>query len=64
MHIERLRIYFSGTNLYTLTKYSGLDPEMSTNNNAPPGSVDLVKNVDWGTFPAAISYNLGLELTF
>ncbi len=64
MHVERLRIYFSGTNLYTLTKYSGLDPEMSTNNNAPPGSVDLVKNVDWGTFPTAISYNLGLELTF
>jgi TonB-dependent starch-binding outer membrane protein SusC len=64
IHIERLRVYFSGTNLYTLTKYSGLDPEMSTNNNAPPGSVDLVKNVDWGTFPTAISYNLGLELTF
>ena len=63
-HIERLRFYFSGTNLYTFTKYTGLDPEMTTNNNAPPGSLDLVKNVDWGTFPTAISYNLGLELTF
>jgi len=63
-HIDRLRVYFSGTNLYTLTKYSGLDPEMTTNNNAPPGSLDLVKNIDWGTFPTAISYNFGFELTF
>jgi hypothetical protein len=62
-HIERLRIYFSGTNLYTLTKYTGLDPEMTTNNNAPQGSLDLVKNIDWGTFPTAISYNFGIELT-
>ncbi len=64
-HITRARIYFSGTNLYVLTKYTGLDPEMTTNNNVTPGQgVDIVRNVDWGTFPTAISYNLGINLTF
>ena len=64
-HINKIRIYFSGTNLLTLTKYTGLDPEMTTNNNVTPGQgVDIVRNVDWGTFPTAISYNLGINLTF
>jgi hypothetical protein len=65
VHISKVRVYFSGTNLYTLTKYTGLDPEMTTNNNIEPGQgVDIVRNVDWGTFPAAISYNLGIDIIF
>ncbi len=74
--INRARIYFSGINLYTFTKYTGLDPEMGTNNNAQaqgqggsssnpnlsPGT-NLVRNVDWGTYPVSITYNVGLELT-
>jgi TonB-linked SusC/RagA family outer membrane protein len=64
-HISKVRVYFSGTNLYTLTKYTGLDPEMTTNNNIEPGQgVDIVRNVDWGTFPTAISYNLGIDIIF
>ena len=64
-HISKVRVYFSGTNLYTLTKYTGLDPEMTTNNNVTPGQgVDIVRNVDWGTFPTAISYNLGIDVIF
>jgi len=64
-HFSKIRVYFSGTNLYTLTKYTGLDPEMTTNNNIQPGQgVDIVRNVDWGTFPTAISYNLGIDLIF
>jgi TonB-dependent starch-binding outer membrane protein SusC len=65
VHVVKARIYFSGTNLYTLTKYTGMDPEMGTNNNISPGQgVDIVRNVDWGTFPAARSFNLGISLTF
>jgi len=75
--IKKARIYFSGINLYTFTKYTGLDPEMGTNNNAqaqgqggssanPNTSLgsNLVRNVDWGTYPVSITYNVGLELTF
>lgn len=61
--IGNLRIYFSGTNLLTFTKYQGLDPEMTASNNAL-GSGDMANGIDWGTYPSAKSYNLGLTLTF
>ncbi len=58
-----LRIYFSGTNLFTWTKYQGLDPEMTVSNNAQ-GQGDGSAGLDWGTYPAAKSYNVGINLTF
>jgi hypothetical protein len=58
-----VRVYFSGTNLLTFTKYSGLDPEMTASNNAQ-GQGDTALGMDWGTYPAARSYNLGINITF
>jgi TonB-dependent starch-binding outer membrane protein SusC len=58
-----LRIYASGTNLLTLTKYNGLDPEMTVSDNAH-GQGDSSAGMDWGTYPAAKSYNIGVNLTF
>jgi len=57
------RIYFSGTNLWTFTKYSGLDPEMSVNDNSK-GEGDSAAGIDWGTYPSAKSFNVGINLTF
>jgi TonB-dependent starch-binding outer membrane protein SusC len=57
------RIYVSGTNLFTFTKYQGLDPEMTVSNNAQ-GLGDSSAGLDWGTYPAAKSYNVGINLTF
>lgn len=57
------RIYLSGTNLLTFTKYQGLDPEMTVSNNAQ-GQGDSSAGLDWGTYPAARSYNIGVNLTF
>lgn len=57
------RIYLSGTNLFTFTKYQGLDPEMTVSDNAR-GQGDSSAGLDWGTYPAAKSYNLGVNLTF
>ncbi|MBA4057809.1 MAG: TonB-dependent receptor, partial [Marivirga sp.] len=57
------RIYVSGTNLFTFTKYQGLDPEMTVSNNAQ-GQGDGSAGLDWGTYPAAKSYNVGFNLTF
>jgi hypothetical protein len=57
------RIYLSGTNLLTLTKYQGLDPEMTVSDNAR-GQGDSSAGLDWGTYPAARSYNIGVNLTF
>jgi TonB-dependent starch-binding outer membrane protein SusC len=57
------RIFLSGTNLLTFTKYQGLDPEMTVSDNAR-GQGDSSSGLDWGTYPAARSYNVGVNLTF
>jgi TonB-linked SusC/RagA family outer membrane protein len=55
-------IYIQGTNLATITKYSGLDPEVNLRNfNA--GS-DRQIGVDEGSYPAFRSFNAGVSLSF
>lgn len=58
-----VRIYLSGTNLLTFTKYSGMDPEMTVSDNSKSDGA-RANGIDWGTYPAARSYNFGLNLTF
>ena len=59
--IERLRIYVQGANLFTATKYKGLDPELinsDLNNNTNFG-------IDFGNYPAnQRNFNFGINLTF
>lgn len=63
LQIETLRFYVAATNLLTLTKYSGLDPEMTVSlNSAAEG--DRANSIDWGTYPVAISYTFGINVTF
>lgn len=61
--IKSLRIYLSAQNLFTFTKYPGLDPEMQTSNNSA-GEGDLAKGIDWGTYPMARVYTLGFNMSF
>ena len=56
-NIGGVRIYLNTQNLFTITKYSGFDPEI---NNANP----LTSGVDWGQYPVSRSYTLGLNLQF
>jgi TonB-linked SusC/RagA family outer membrane protein len=60
MAINRLRIYVSGRNLYTFTKYSGVDPEVSWGgqNNA------LSAGADFGGYPIAKTYLMGVTINF
>ncbi|MDR8390668.1 TonB-dependent receptor [Aliifodinibius sp. S!AR15-10] len=53
-----VRLYVSAQNLYTLTNYSGYDPEVSTYNNL--GNL----GADYGTYPKAKTYLMGIELGF
>ena len=57
IQIEKLRIYVSGENLFTITDYSGIDPEFSR-------SSVLNTGVDNLTYPFTKSYVIGLQLTF
>ena len=56
--ISNLRVYLTGTNLFTITGYSGLDPE------AVGGSNDLRPGFDNGNYPRPITVTAGLSVTF
>lgn len=58
-YIKHLRIYASTQNLFTITKYSGLDPEIGIQNGNPTQN-----GVDNGTYPNSRYYTLGLNVTF
>lgn len=55
--INLLRFYFSAQNLLTWTKYSGLDPEVSTYDSA------LTPAFDWSPYPRSRSFTFGLEIS-
>jgi len=55
----KARVYFSGTNLLTLTKYSGYDPEIA----AYPEE-DATIGVDLSVYPTAKMYTFGIDFTF
>lgn len=61
--IENLRCYIAGTNLFTLTAYPGLDPEMTVSTNSASEG-DLANGIDWGTYPAAMTFTFGINLNF
>lgn len=57
--IQQIRVYVSANNLFTITKYSGFDPEVNTyaGSNTSIGIDNLV-------YPQARSYLGGLQITF
>ncbi len=59
LRISSARIYVSGQNLVTFTHYSGYDPEVSRfdQDNASLGT-------DYGSYPTAKMYLVGLNLSF
>ena len=59
-HISLCRIFFSATNLFVVTNYSGLDPEVDTRSKVNP----LAVGVDFSAFPKSRSFNFGLNLSF
>ena len=57
LQLKGLRVWAGAYNLFTFTKYSGLDPEIG--NSSP-----LNMGVDQGYYPVAKSWMLGLNLSF
>lgn len=61
--VRSLRVYVSGQNLLTMTKYKGFDPEV----NYKSGSTDDSNRnlgLDYGSYPNAKSYTVGLNIGF
>ncbi|MDO4163266.1 MAG: TonB-dependent receptor [Bacteroides sp.] len=57
--ISSLRIYAAADNLFTITKYRGYNPEVDYNDGA-----NLTPGVDYGKYPLARAYNMGIQITF
>ena len=69
LSISRVRLYLSAQNLFTITKYSGLDPEIGIPQGTDPNTGQAVRNVtasgiDVGTYPSSRFYTVGLNVTF
>ncbi|MET4081408.1 TonB-linked SusC/RagA family outer membrane protein [Pedobacter sp. UYP30] len=62
--VSRARIYVSAQNLFTITKYSGLDPEIGLPAGDNGARNVTAAGVDVGTYPSSRLYTLGLNVTF
>jgi TonB-linked SusC/RagA family outer membrane protein len=57
LRFDRIRVYAQALNLFTITKYSGLDPELNPGSNNSFG-------IDGGVYPNnQKSYNVGVSVT-
>ena len=56
--IENAQLTFSGTNLWTFTKYTGLDPEASSRESL------LSAGIDYTPYPNTRQYNLEVKISF
>ncbi|HKK46912.1 MAG TPA: TonB-dependent receptor [Balneolaceae bacterium] len=57
INLRKLRLYVSGTNIVTLTKYSGYTPQVSG------GSV-IATGIDTGIYPTSTTYSVGVQASF
>ena len=55
--LSKVRFYVSGNNLFTLTGYSGYDPEVNI-------ATGLTPNIDYNRYPRSRTYTFGAQLTF
>jgi TonB-linked SusC/RagA family outer membrane protein len=51
-HFSSIRVYASGLNIYTFTKYTGFDPEVGTS------------GIDNNVYPVTATYSFGINLGF
>lgn len=59
LNVSNIRIYASVDNAFTITDYKGYNPEVDYS-----GGSNLTPGVDYGNYPLARAYNLGVKLTF
>ena len=58
--LKNARIYVSGQNLFIITKYSGIDPELSST----PGYTDISQGIDNGAYPSTRTIIFGIKVGF
>ncbi|SDL60982.1 SusC/RagA family TonB-linked outer membrane protein [Siphonobacter aquaeclarae] len=64
LKLSNARIYVTGQNVFTLTKYSGLNPELGYVSGNRNNGEYIQPNVDYAQYPLARTWTAGLSLTF
>ncbi len=59
MRFSGARVYVTGTNLFTLTDYTGFDPDVSGQSVG-----NLNRGIDIGAYPLARSVTAGVSLNY
>ncbi len=59
MKMQGVRLFLTGANLFTFTRYPGYDPEISNTGDDP-----LSAGVDYAGYPVARSFTFGFNVTF
>lgn len=57
IYLSKLRVYASLGNLFTITKYSGYDPEVDVQSGLTP-------SMDYNRYPRARTFSFGINATF
>ena len=63
IQFEKIRIYGQLANVFTITGYSGLDPQVRTDNGSG-GSNDRNMGTDYGSYGMPRQFILGVNVTF
>lgn len=61
---KSLRLSLTGQNLFLITDYSGLDPEISVNTGSINASALPTAGIDYASFPRARTFTLGVNAKF
>lgn len=69
LKVQNIRVFTSVDNAFTLTKYKGYNPDVDYNTNATnsatgTSTANLAPGVDYGNYPLARVFNLGIRVTF
>jgi len=59
MNVSHVQLYFTGQNLWTITDYSGYDPELNYG-----GTSNTALGIDFGTFPQPRTFIFGVNIDF
>jgi len=62
--LSKLRIYVQGQNVFTITKYSGIDPAISTVNTGGSNQNNGFMGFDFGNYPSSRTFLFGVNASF
>lgn len=64
VNMSNLRVFVQGQNLFTITGYRGIDPELSSVNISDSGQNDLWQGFDFGNYPSSRMFMVGVSAKF